>query len=91
MSELSYLGGLPPGVEPPAGRAVGQRGKTRTSGTPEEEAVLAVLSRGGAILGPDDLSLQTGIPAGPLSAVLMKLELEGLIARQLDGRYEAIL
>jgi DNA processing protein len=54
-----------------------------------EEAQVFECFRGGAILSPDALATQTGLPAAQLSATLMMLELKRLVAKRADGAFEA--
>jgi DNA processing protein len=45
--------------------------------------------RGGAILAPDALAAQTGLPAAQVAATLMLLELKRAVAKRADGSFEA--
>jgi DNA processing protein len=54
-----------------------------------DEATVFACFRGGAILAPDALAAQTGLPMAQLSATLMMLELKRLVAKRADGAFEA--
>jgi predicted Rossmann fold nucleotide-binding protein DprA/Smf involved in DNA uptake len=41
-------------------------------------------------MAADALAEQTGLPAAQVSVTLMMLELKHLVARRMDGAYEAI-
>ena len=86
LSELNYLDGLRPSAIPqkPADAAAGIPANL----TPDEARVFECF-RGGAILSPDALAAQTGLPAATLSSTLMMLELKRLIAKRADGTFEA--
>ncbi|MBI5693877.1 MAG: DNA-protecting protein DprA [Verrucomicrobia bacterium] len=86
LNELSYLDGLRPApiAEKPAEVAAGRPANL----TPDEAAVHACF-QGGAILSPDALAGATGLSAAQLSATLMMLELKRLVAKRVDGTYEA--
>ena len=53
----------------------------------EEEAILKALSDG-SILGLDDLCELTRLPAPEIMASLTMLELNRLVSKRTDGRYE---
>jgi len=92
LAELSYGDRLPAGFATAvaAPSRAHQRAEGPADGTTPEERVVLDCFRGGAILGADLLAVRTRLGAGPLAAVLRTLELEGRLAKQLDGRYEAI-
>ena len=85
LSELNYLDGLRPQPIPtkPGEPAPGGTGLTG------DEAVVWECFRGGALLTPDALAAQTGLPAERLSPTLMLLELKRLVAKRADGTFEA--
>lgn len=86
LGELNYLDGLRPSpiAEKPADVAAG-----KPANLTADEANVLECFRGGAILSPDALSGQTGLPVAQLSATLMMLELKRLIAKRADGTFEA--
>lgn len=86
LSELNYLEGFHPAAisEKPTDSAAG-----RPANLTEEEAKIFECFRGGAMLSPDTLAVQTGVGAAELSATLMMLELKRLIAKRADGTFEA--
>lgn len=53
----------------------------------EAQKILALL-RGGEALSPDALSAHTGLPFPLVSATLLLLELDRIVARKADGTYE---
>jgi len=85
FADLSYLDGFRPAAIPPKAGS--------TAALPalaaDEQAVLARFG-GGAIMAADALAEQTGLPAAQVSVTLMMLELKHLVARRMDGAYEAI-
>lgn len=87
LSELNYLGGLRPQPIPakgdPEGTAATPAGLTET-----EAKVLAVFA-GGALLTPDAVAAQAGLPAAEVSATLLMLELKRTLVRHADGTFEA--
>ncbi len=89
LNELNYLDGLRPSAIPakagtePAGLVAGA---AQLSG--EEQKVFAVFA-GGALVSPDMLAEQTGLPVALLSGTLMMLELKRLIVKRADGTFEA--
>jgi DNA processing protein len=85
VSELNYLDGLRPGPIPEKRDRV----SARRDLSADERAVLEPF-RGGGILSRDALAAQTGLSPGELSATVMMLEIKGLIAKRLDGAYEAM-
>lgn len=86
LSELNYLDGLRPAPIPlkPGEEPESAPGDL----TPDEVKVMACFA-GGAILAPDSLAEQTGLPISTLTPVLMMLELKHRLARRLDGGFEA--
>ena len=86
LSELNYLDGLRP-------QPIGEKPSDVAAGKPAnltaDEAAVYDCFRGGAILTPDALAVQTGLASAPLSATLMMLELKRLIAKRADGAFEA--
>jgi len=84
FSDLSYLDGLRPAAIPEKPGS-----KCALTGLAADE--LSVLTRfsGGAILAPDTVAELTGLPAAQISVTLMMLELKHLVAKRLDGAYEA--
>jgi len=85
LSELNYLDGLRPAPIPAKPGAAPANPGTLS---PDEAAIWEQF-RGGAILTPDVLAGQTGLPAERVSPALMLLELKRLIARRADGAFEA--
>lgn len=85
LSELNYLDGLRPApiAAKPADTAAG-----RPPNLNDDEARIFECFRGGAILSPDALAGQTGMPVAQLSATLMMLELKRVIAKRADGAFE---
>ena len=81
LEELSYLPGL--------GRASASAPPRSAAPEPEgvEGRVWAPL-KAGAALGPDELAAETGLPPEQVASALPGLEIKGLVARRLDGRYE---
>lgn len=86
LAELNYLDGLQPRpiAQKPADAAAGVPANL----TPDEIKVYGCF-RGGSILAPDAIAVETGFSAGQLSATLMMLELKRLIAKRADGTFEA--
>ena len=84
LGELNYLDGLRPApvpASPAATLAPGALGD-------EERRVLECF-RGGSILTIDALAGLTGMPAHELGATLMLLEIKRLVAKRVDGSFEA--
>lgn len=97
LSELNYLEGFgPAGVAAIPEKADSQAASPALSApaarpanlSADEAKVLGCFS-GGAILAPDALTAATGLPFATLSATLMMLELKRLVAKRVDGAYEA--
>jgi len=88
LSELNYLDGLRP--QPiPAKAENSQHGGGTSAPLSGDEAKVFECFRGGAILSPDALAVQTGFGAAQLSATLMMLELKRAIVKRADGSFEA--
>jgi DNA processing protein len=87
LSELNYLDGFRPPAIPLKGTEAAAA-EAPSGLTTEEERVFNCF-RGGAILTPDALAEQTGLPAAEISPTLMMLELKRLVAKRADGAYEA--
>jgi DNA processing protein len=86
LGELSYLDGLRP---QPISAKPAEVAAGRPSNLSADEARVFECFRGGAILSPDALAKQTGLDAAQLSSTLMMLELKRLVAKRLDGAFEA--
>jgi DNA processing protein len=87
LNELSYLGGLRPAAIPPKPGA--ESDPAAAARLTETEARVYGIFAGGALLTPDTLAAQTGLPAAELSATLMMLELKRLVHKRADGTFEA--
>ncbi len=85
LSELNYLDGLRPQPIPDKEGAP----PAAPSGLSPDEATVIACFAGGAILTPDALATQTGLPAAKVSATLMMLELRRFVAKRADGAFEA--
>jgi DNA processing protein len=83
FEELSYLSGMRPSETPR------RPPKPTPRLTPEEKALMDCF-RGGEILSPDDLSTRTRQPIFQVTSSLMMLEINGMLARQSDGRFCSI-
>jgi DNA processing protein len=88
LSELNYLGGMRPAPIPEAPGRGAAGGGSREALSPDEAAVMACFA-GGAMLSPDLLAQQTGLPVATVTPVLLLLELKRLLARRVDGTFEA--
>jgi DNA processing protein len=86
LGELNYLDGLRPA---PIGAKPSEAAAGRPANLTADEARVFECFRGGGILAPDVLAEQTGLGAAELSATLMMLELKRLIAKRVDGTFEA--
>lgn len=86
LQELNYLGGLRPAPIPE--RTAAEPASAGPELDAAEQKIFACFA-GGAILSPDALAAQTGLPAAGISATLMMLELKRRIAKRADGRFEA--
>lgn len=87
LNELNYLGGLRPQPIPPKGGAEGA--VVTSAGLTEPEAKVLATFAGGALLTPDAVAAQTGLPAAEVSATLLMLELKRTVVRHADGTFEA--
>ena len=85
VEELGPVLPIPQSAGPSTGAAA--PGQSSASMSEEEEEVLKTLSDG-AILGLDDLCALTRIPAPEIMASLTMLELNRLVSKRPDGRYE---
>ncbi|MDB6093512.1 MAG: protecting protein DprA [Verrucomicrobia bacterium] len=87
LSELNYLDGLRPQPIPakPGSPEAGEDGLT------PDEVIVWNCFRGGELLAPDAIAMQTGLPAERVSPTLMMLELKRRIAKRADGTFEARL
>jgi DNA processing protein len=85
LLELNYLDGLRPLAIPE--KAGGLR--VEPGGLNPEEQKVFECFRGGALLVPDAIAAQTGLPAASLAATLMMLELKRRIVKRSDGAFEA--
>ena len=85
LAELQSLPGLHPAAR--AGRS-GGAAKPSPALTGPESAVHAAFA-GGEILTIEALVEKTGLPYAELAPALMMLELKRLVAKRLDGTYEA--
>lgn len=89
LSEMNYLQGLRPapiGAKSPDQPSLLEQLQGQLS--PAEQK-LAECFRGGALLGIDQLTAQTGLSAPEVSAGLMMLELKKLVSKRADGTFEA--
>jgi DNA processing protein len=89
LSELNYLQGFAPGKIPVPPDQPSVLEQLTTDSLSATEQKIAECFRGGAILGVDALTAQTGLSAPEVSATLMMLELKKLIAKRADGTFEA--
>lgn len=97
IAEELRLGELPlpgfPGKEGgnagAAGAGTGETADPRADWTEDERAVHAVLAEG-AVLHPDAIGHQTGLPASQVSATLLLLELRRRVRKHADGSFEAV-
>jgi DNA processing protein len=88
LNELNYLGGMRPQPIPPKAGADDSTGPALAGETAGESLVLACFA-GGALLAPDAVASQTGLPTAEVSATLMMLELKRRLVKRTDGRFEA--
>jgi DNA processing protein len=88
LSELDYLKGFEPGKIPSAPEAPSVLEQLTVSLSDDERRVLECF-RGGALLGIDALTAQTGLASPAVSAALMMLELKKLVSKRADGTFEA--
>ena len=93
LSELNYLEGFgPAGVAPIPEKTATSVATATAKPTPAlnaDEAKVVACFAGGAILASDQLVVMTGLPSHSLSAILMMLELKRLVAKRVDGAFEA--
>ena len=67
----------------------GVRGRPAAAAGTDVARVLACF-RGGGSMGTEGLASASGLPAAAVAASLVRLEVEGRVARRVDGRYEAV-
>jgi DNA processing protein len=89
LSELNYLQGFAPGKIPTAPDAPSVLEQLISAELSESERKIVECFRGGAILGVDALTAQTGLSAPEASSTLMMLELKRIVAKRADGTFEA--
>ncbi len=87
LSELNYLGGLRP--QPIPAKAGTEGAAANPAGLTETEAKVLAVFAGGALLTPDAVAAQAGLPAAEVSATLLMLELKRTLVRHADGTFEA--
>ncbi len=89
LDELQYLPGFrPPATDDDRGKTDGAKPSFAGNLSPEEAAVMALLADG-SILHPDEIGSGADLAGGRLSTALTMLELKRLVARRVDGRFEA--
>lgn len=88
LNELNYLDGLRPAAIPEKPGAELPLGDAPANLSADERKVFECF-RGGAILVPDVLAEQTGLPIAEISAHLMMLEIKRAVAKRADGAFEA--
>jgi len=59
------------------------------AGLTDSEAQVLAAFAGGALLSPDAVAANTGLPAAEVSSTLMMLELKRRLAKRADGSFEA--
>jgi len=89
LSELNYLDGLRPSSIPGKSDAAKPELTIGMQELTSDEAAVWSSFAGGAIVTPDDIVTQTGLPSAQISAALMMLELKRLVAKRADGAFEA--
>lgn len=89
LSELNYLQGFAPGKIPAAPDQPSVLEQLTAGALSDDERKVAECFRGGAILGIDAITAQTGLAAPAVSAALMLLELKKLVVKRADGTFEA--
>lgn len=89
LSELNYLQGFAPGKIPAAPDQPSVLEQLTAAALSEDERKIAECFRGGALLGIDALTAQTGLSAPLVSAALMMLELKKLVVKRADGTFES--
>ena len=88
LSEFSYLDGLAPTpIAPSSSQAADEEPGPPMS--PVEERVMVCFT-GGARLTADEIVIAGQLPISEVNTALMMLELQHRIAKQPDGRYEAV-
>lgn len=87
LGELNYLGGLRP--QPIPAKAGAPGAAEAASGLSEPESRVLAAFAGGAMLTPDAVAAQAGLPAAEVSATLLLLELRRAVVRHADGTFEA--
>lgn len=87
LGELNYLGGLRP--QPIPAKAGAPGAAEATPGLSEPESRVLAAFAGGAMLTPDAVAAQAGLPAAEVSATLLLLELRRAVVRHADGTFEA--
>jgi len=85
LQELDYLTGLRPSVTKSASRSQVEK----PADLSPDEAGLLECFRGGGVLNADQLAARSRLSASQVSAALMLLEIKRLVARRIDGSYEA--
>jgi len=88
LDELNHLPGLRVAAAADGTAPSAPRARPRPELDETETTVFACFA-GGAILTIDDLAEQTGFAFPALAPALMMLELKKLVAKRLDGTYEA--
>jgi len=86
LNEFSYLDGLAP---TPIAASPSAAALEAPPVSPLEATVLATFA-GGSRLIPDEIAEQTGLPIAEINTALMMLELQRRVAKQPDGRFEAV-
>ncbi|GAB5560708.1 MAG: DNA-processing protein DprA [Synoicihabitans sp.] len=86
LEEFSYLDGLAP---TPIAADVTTKPEDGPPMSPTESAVMGCFA-GGARLTADEIVIQARLPVAEVSTALMMLELQRRIAKQPDGRFEAL-
>ena len=88
IAELNYIGIPTPS---PQKSAVSKSKPRAASVQPldEEEARIFEYFKEGSILSADQIGSLSGLPPQKISAILMMLEIKGLLAKRLDGSFEA--
>ncbi len=87
LNELNYLGGLRP--QPIPAKPGTEGTAAPPAGLTEVEAKILAGFAGGALLTPDAVAAQTGLPVAEVSATLLMLELKRTVVRHADGTFEA--
>ncbi len=87
LNELNYLGGLRP--QPIPQKPGAETEAATVDGLSAAEAAILACFAGGAMVSPDRVALQTGLPMPEVSATLMMLELKRRVVKKADGSFEA--